>query len=470
MRDDQSGHPGVGGWPQVQPGEPSVAPDAEQPLVEPDGYVYDAYGYAHPVYGGYVYDEQGNAYPVESLVTQTTGEMPPVAASPSDPYTYDRFAPVDPTRWGFHEVEGAAEVASRSELRGRRRRRTGITLAVCLALFLGVGWYVYTEVLPSFRDSGVTLAADDYPGPGTGSVEVVINQGDAGQTIARTLLEAGVVKSTEAFVRAYAANPDATSIQHGTYKLLKEMKAADAVEWLLDRNNRIELRVTIPEGFTVAQILKVASSKTQIPLEDFEKAAENPRDLGVPKGVKHLEGWLFPATYTVEPGDTAEDVLSAMVAKTRRELEKLDVPEDEWETVLIKASLVEREMKHDEDRGKAARAIENRLAADMRLEIDATVAYGLGKSGLELTSEDLRSDNPYNTRRFKGLPPSPIGSPGLASIKAVLDPPEGPWLFWVTVNLDTGETLFAETYEEHLKNEELLRQWLAENPVSSDEG
>lgn len=477
MRNDETGALGSGGWPQVhrgdeQPGGPSLATEG---LVEPDGYVYDAQGYAHPVYGGYVYDDEGNAYPIESLVTNSpaTGEQPPVASTPSDPFTFDRYAAVDPsTQWAFGEGDGSGG-GSRQDAKERRRRRSGIALAISLVLFVVVGWYAYSELLPSLRPAPTTetVAADDFPGPGTGSVEIVIEAGDVGAKIGATLEAAGVVKSSEAFTRAYAANPDAVGIQHGTYAMQLEMSGAGAVEWLLDRDNKIELRVTIIEGHTVAQILKTIASKTSIPIEDLEAAAESPRKLGVPKGAKkQLEGWLFPATYTVEPGDTATDILSAMVAQMRTQLSKLEVPQDDWETVLNKASLIEREVNRDEYRGKAARAIENRLDTGMTLGIDATLAYGLGKSGLDLTKDDLASDHPYNTRKHGGLPPTPIGAPGLSAIKAVIDPPEGPWVYWVTVNLQTGETLFAETLTEHNENRAKLNAWIEENgmPDSGD--
>ena len=464
-RDDETRSTG-GGWPQVQWADGTDAstdassPEASTPdgLVQPDGYIYDAEGYAHPVYGGFVYDTDGNAYPIETLVPQPA--LPPDTVP--DPAQHAEPRP----DWGFGGEGDGGRVASRQEVKARRRRRSTIALAVSFALVLGAGWFVYNHVLPMFETQTpeVEVAADDFPGPGSGSVEIVVEPGDVGAAIGKTLEDAGVVASAAAFTRAYAANPESTGIQHGTYSMLLEMNAADAVERLLDRANRVELRVTIPEGYTVEQILRVASARTQIPLEDFEAAAEEPRDRGVPRGnTRQLEGWLFPATYTVEPGDTAEDILDAMVAKTISELERLEVPEDDWEDVLNKASLVEREVNRDADRGMAARAIENRLEKGMTLGIDATLAYGLGKSGLELTTADLQSDHPYNTRTQPGLPPTPIGSPGLASIEAVIDPPEGPWEYWVTINLLSGETVFAETYAEHLENVALLEAWIQEN-------
>jgi UPF0755 protein len=140
------------------------------------------------------------------------------------------------------------------------------------------------------------------------------------------------------------------------------------------------------------------------------------------------------------------------------------VPQDQWATVLNKASLVEREARLPEDRPKVARAIENRLAKELTLDVDSAVAYGLNKPGTGLTTADMQdASNLYNTYKHLGLPPTPIASPGAASIDAVLAPAEGDWLFWVAVNLDTGETLFATTYDDHLANVELLREWQAEN-------
>src|SRR5690606_27991949 len=144
------------------------------------------------------------------------------------------------------------------------------------------------------------------------------------------------------------------------------------------------------------------------------KLGKDPQDFGVPKGVDRLEGWLFPATYTFEPDITAKKAIQTMVDQTIKELDKLKVPKADREDVLIKASLVEREAGREEDRPKMASVIENRLEHDWTLGIDASVAYGLDKSGLDLTKSELNSkDNPYNTRVLLGLPPTPISSPGL---------------------------------------------------------
>lgn len=361
-----------------------------------------------------------------------------------------------------------SEREQRERRRRKRRRRTVLALVLSVGLVGGAGYAVWTLAGPLFDFSGSGTQTADYPGPGVGSVQVEIPAGATGTEMARILHEADVVASERAFTRAFAANSAAAGIQPGTYELAMQMSAADAVTALLDPDRRVQMRVTIPEGRQLSQILETLSSKTAIPVEDFEAALADSEALGLPAEAEgSYEGWLFPATYTFEPGTTPAEMLSTMIAQMVAVLDERGVAPEDRKTVLTKASLVEREAPdNDEARTKMARAIENRLARDMRLQIDAAVAYGLGKSGTELTREDISSEateNPYNTYAHTGLPPTPIASPGVTAIDAVLNPADGPWVFWVTVNLDTGETRFAETYDEHLENEALLRQWQAEN-------
>jgi UPF0755 protein len=142
------------------------------------------------------------------------------------------------------------------------------------------------------------------------------------------------------------------------------------------------------------------------------------------------------------------------------------VSEEEWHTVLTKASLVQAEARYDDDFGKVARVIENRLAGvgteggqPMPLQFDSTISYVTGKSTVSTTTEDRQTANPYNTYLNTGLTPTPINSPGDHAITAVLSPTPGPWLFFVTVNTETGETRFAETYAEHQENVKAWQDW-----------
>lgn len=353
----------------------------------------------------------------------------------------------------------------RTQERKHRRRRSITVLALALVLVGGAAFVVWSIVGGLFEGGGGSEAGvSDYPGPGTGEVQVVVASGDTGGAIGQTLHDAGVVATVKAFTTAYAANPSAVSIQPGTYALQQQMKASDAVTALLDPANRVSNRVTIPEGYTASQVYQRIYEITAIPVEDLQAAAADPAAIGLPAEANGaVEGWLYPATYEVEPGSTAAGVLSQMVAQTVSVLTSKGVAQDQWETVLNKASIVEREGKRPEDLPKIARVIENRLASDWLLQIDAIVAYGLGKSGTELTYADTIQAqppyNPYNTYKVPGLPPTPISNPGSAAIDAVLTPADGPWYFWVTVNLDTGETKFAVTNDEHNEYVDELRAW-----------
>ena len=356
--------------------------------------------------------------------------------------------------------------AKQQRERKRRRRRSIWVLIVAILMVAGAA-YVVVELMGGLFQGGGSAdsGVEDYSGVGHGAVEVVIKPGDTGADMAQTLVDAGVVATTKAFNDAFAANPQAASIQPGTYNMLLEMPASDAVIALLNPSSRVSFNVTIPEGLTKGQIATKISEKMAIPVEEVNAAIADPAAIGLPAEANgDAEGWLFPATYDIEPDATAASVLTQMTAQTVAVLTQKGVPQDQWATVLNKASMVEREARLPEDRPKVARAIENRLAKEMPLSVDSSVAYGLGKPGTGLSTADTQdANNPYNTYKHLGLPPTPIASPGVASIDAVLAPAEGDWLFWVTVNLDTGETLFATTYDDHLANVALLRAWQEEN-------
>ncbi|WP_435735846.1 endolytic transglycosylase MltG [Cellulosimicrobium sp. PMB13] len=361
----------------------------------------------------------------------------------------------------------SAERARRAakKRKARRRRRAAIVVLVSLLVVGGAG-YVISQNVTSLFGFDNPLEAKDFEGPGTDPVDVVIEPGSTGRDMGAALVDAGVVASTAAFVEAFEANPSAGTIQPGTHTLLKGMSAEYAVARLVANDSRVETKITIPEGWTVERVLAQTSSVTGIPVEELQAAMADTAATGLPAEANgNYEGWLYPTTYVLEPDETtALGVIQRMVSQTVLELDGLGVPAADRQTVLTKASLIEREAKHDEDRPKMARVIENRLAVGERLGIDAAVAYGAGKSGEDLTRDDLAdTSNPYNLRALTGLPPGPIASPGKASVEAVLNPEPGDWMFWVTVNLDTGETIFTETYAEHQVYEQQLKQWLEEN-------
>ncbi|MFC8798574.1 endolytic transglycosylase MltG [Promicromonospora sp. NPDC057138] len=356
--------------------------------------------------------------------------------------------------------------STRRAQRKRRRNRHGrslVVLLVALVLVGGSGYAIWMN-LDSLMGLTTPLESKDFPGPGGDQVNVEIPEGATGTAMGEELYEAGVVASVPAFTAAFEANPESVLIRPGTHTMLEGMPARDAVA-LLVKNETADLQLTIPEGYTADQIVDRAVQVTGLPAEDFAAALKRPGKIGLPKGADgDVEGWLYADTYMVKPNDTAAGLLSQMVERTTSLLRQKEVPTADWEQVLTKASLVEREGFKAEDKPKIARAIENRLDDDMRLEIDAAVAYGAGKPGTELTNADRdNTKNPYNTYRHTGLPPGPIANPGEVAIDAVLKPASGDWKFWVTVNLDTGETKFATDFEEHQRNVDELRAWEAAN-------
>jgi UPF0755 protein len=347
---------------------------------------------------------------------------------------------------------------------GRRRGRRGpitvaLSLVVLAALVLGIG----VGGMALWRTINPT--AEDYAGTGSGSVDIRVNEGDSLRAIGGTLVEADVIASADPFEDAAKADPSATGIQPGVYSLRLHMSGKAALDLLLDPASRQLTKVTVPEGLTVTQTLQRVADGSGLPLDQLQAAAADPVALGLPayaNGV--LEGFLFPATYDIDPDQTAADVLGAMVARTDQVLTDLAIPVDQRLTALTKASMVQAEAGSVEDMGKVARVLENRLADGMPLQLDTTVNYANGKSGLTTTAEDRANPSPYNTYLHPGLPPGAIDNPGEEALRAVLAPTPGDWRFFVVVDPDSGDTRFAATAAEHQQNVLLFQQWLQDHP------
>ena len=350
---------------------------------------------------------------------------------------------------------------------GRRpRKRRGWIPALLVLLLIGGGLY-YAGSYGFAKLKAQFAAAPDYPGPGSGSVIFEVKKGDSVAAMGRGLRKADVVKSVDAFVEAAGKEPRSSSIQVGFYQLKKHMKSSDAVAVLVRPDNMIQTTVTVPEGSRASSIVTAIAKKTDFRKAQLERLLEQPGRLGLPASAKgNPEGYLYPATYVVTPDMSALDLLRQMVAKTVSVEKDLDLETKAAaagmtpEEVLTTASILEFEASRDEDYPKVARAIYNRLDKGMALQSDATVAYANDKSGTVYTSDAERAlDSPYNTYKNTGLPPGPIGSPGEKTIQAALNPSSGDQLFWVVVNLRTGETRYADSYANHLKNVARFRKY-----------
>ena len=356
------------------------------------------------------------------------------------------------------------------ERRQRKRRRHWLTSLVIVITLVAVGVLGY-KAIGIMRDASAQAThAEDYKGEGEGEVTVTIPEGASGADIGDILQSKGVVASGKAFTNAAKNNPKGNTIQPGTYKLKKKMSANSALQALLDPESKGDHTLTIPAGVSkqiVKDRLKKVGSFTD---EQIEAAYADSAAIGLPaEAGGNVEGWLAPGTYDVTENATPKDLVKKMVSQTVTQLKELQVPKEDYQKVLTKASIVEREVNSERYYGQAARVIENRLSqtdgeTHGLLQMDSTVQYGLGRyGGIPTEAETQDANNPYNTYVHKGLPPGPIGSPGEAAVKAVLNPPAGSWLYFVTVNLETGETLFASTSEEQKANTKKLNDYCSKN-------
>jgi len=333
-----------------------------------------------------------------------------------------------------------------------------------ITIFALVGALALTAFIfrHEIRNLSETVSGAEYSGDGSAVVKIVISKGDVGTDVAKKLVSADVTKSYDITLRAiYSRNP---TFFPGTYQLPSKISAAKAISYLTDPANSIVNRVTIREGLRLGKVFQLLSKATGISLSDFESASKNLKSFGIPKAAPSLEGYLFPATYDLDPAYNATQILSLLVDRTKEQLVSDGVPKPKWHKVLTLASIIQSEARQSQDFYKVSRVFKNRLKVGMPMQSDATVSYGVGGATVETSNSDRNDPNPYNTYLHTGLPIGPISGPGATAIDAALNPAPGSWLYFVTVNLDTGETLFTTTYAEHERAVALWRKWMRENP------
>lgn len=357
--------------------------------------------------------------------------------------------------------------AGRQPGRKHHRLRLFVVLGIIFGLLVGSGVTAAIFFQPELKKVvSLVLPSADYTGNGSGTVFFTIREGDTGLSISRNLNDAGVTASADGFYTLLLNQKPAVVFEPGVFRLAKRMSNKAALTALVAPRNRVEYRVTIPEGSTEAQIFALVSSRTGIPLSDFQNAAANPIAFGLPSQAKSLEGFLFPATYNFNPGVSATAIIQTMVARMNQALASAGVSTaDRWNTVVL-ASIVQSEARISSDFPKVARVFVNRLAAGWPLQSDATVNYGSGSTGKVTTTDAARADasNPYNTYVHPGLPIGPISNPGQVAINAAVNPVAGPWMYFVTWNLATGETIFSTTHAEQDAAVQKWQQWMKENP------
>ena len=346
--------------------------------------------------------------------------------------------------------------------------KSGISkLVIGLLSIALIGGVLVVANMDWLRDQYQKLTALDYQGSGVGEVVVRIEPGEDGYAVAKKLFEAGVVRDVDSFYRVLLEkNP---IFYPGSFTLKLQMSNESALAAVTDQSNILSFQVTIPEGYRAVQIFNEVSRITGIPAEDLRLAAEDLAAYGIPEEAPTIEGYLFPDTYSFDLEVTAEEIIRIMVTRMELALSDAGVPKEDWHEVLTLASITQREAKQEADFYKVARVFANRVEVGMPLETDPTIAYSYDGTDMSKASRAEQLAYGYNTYLVSGLPPGPISSPGELAIDATLNPVPGEWLFFVTIDLKTGETKFSKTLAEHESWIPLLRQWERENPDWYDE-
>lgn len=348
--------------------------------------------------------------------------------------------------------------------------RGAFAVLLAFAVLIGGGWFVYSKIDEAY--TAFTTPDDDFVGEGGEAVEVVIPRGAGVTQIGDILYEAGVVKSVRKFRSQAQSSGRANEIQAGRFQLKKELPAEQALLMLLDPANVKRIWITFPEGTTVEEQQRRIIRELGVSEEAMAAAAEDRADLGLPSWAgDSLEGFLFPARYDVQEPIEPAAILKTQVDQFKRIAERASI-EERSESLgqsaldsLTIASIIEGEVHDPDYQPLVAAVIYNRLEEGMPLQMDSTVHYIFGRDGgVTTTAEQRESDSPYNTYKVKGLPPGPINNPGETAINAALSPADSNALYFVTVDLDTGETRFAETLEEHNENVKVFQQYCRDNP------
>ncbi len=348
-------------------------------------------------------------------------------------------------------------------------------LAVILALSVLVfgGYFVWDRASTFLAGVG---EVPDYAGPGKARVTVTIPEGASLNDMGLVLVKAEVVKSTKAWDAAVRAEPRATSVQPGRYLMQTQIPARDALNLLINPGeSRVRSQFTIPEGLRLSAQVTALVKGTKIKKSAYTEALDNPKSLGLPGYAKNRpEGFLFPDTYELTADATATSTLKQMVTQYKAVADDIGLESDAKKLkrspydVLIVASIIEREVNQPQYRAKVAQVLYNRLDAGMELGLDSTVIYAEKLKTNTTTAKDRASKSRYNTYRYEGLPPGPISAPGKSALQAAANPEKGDWLYFVTVNFDTGETKFASDEAGFLKIRDEFVRYCRANPGTCD--
>ncbi len=347
--------------------------------------------------------------------------------------------------------------------RNRKRRwPTRIAVVGGFLVFITVVAFLASKGVDWFNErSAETTSTSVGHGP---VVKVIVNPGMSATEIGKLLEQKGVVDSAAEFVDLVKSRDSENDLRPGNYEFYDDQKLVEVVDMLERGASTANLKETIREGLAISQVAAQLDKEGTISGETYAELAAKPEEFLLPEvggtqpKVETLEGLLFPSTFFLMEGDGAMELIGAQLAAFTSKTAGLS-----WKNastlgltpyeIVIVASLIEKEVNVADERAKVAAVIYNRLEADMTLGIDATVRYAVNKWTGALTGEDLLVKSPYNTRVVKGLPPTPICSPGVAAIEAALKPADVDYLYYVLQDAD-GHHFFTASYDEFLQAKE----------------
>jgi UPF0755 protein len=314
-----------------------------------------------------------------------------------------------------------------------------VVLAPLAVLLAGSVWQLYV---------------DRHGPPPDGERHFIIVKHQNANEIARALEKEGIIVSSERFLTWIRRWNMDRRIQSGKFSFERPHTLFQVI-WKLVHSFAFVEKITVPEGLDMKRTARLFT-RLGIPEERFLERCRDPaliRDLGL--HVDNLEGYLFPDTYRFMHGSGAEKVIRTLVRRFFQVIESIEVTRSLiYKTTglnqgLIIASLVEKETRYLPERARVASVFWNRLKKGWRLDSDVTVRYALDKWDALLTRDDLKIRSPYNTRRYKGLPPGPICSPGASALRAAFFPERSEWMFFIASGEENGASLFSKTLEQH---------------------
>lgn len=327
---------------------------------------------------------------------------------------------------------------------------------VIIFIFAFIGFKIYSDA--------VKIIKQPFMG-NSGTITIEVNNGDSLNKVINSLYSEDKIANSylvKWYIKKQKLN---TNIKPGKYTVNQTVSLESFVNMLNEGKYNINAaKVTIPEGYNVEDIASLLEEKGVIGKEEFIKEC---KEYELPSYIKTdskrkyaLEGYLFPDTYEFIKGMKGKEIIDVMIKNFEKNIQDIEkksntvIDKQEIDKIIIKASIVEREAQHKDERATIASVINNRLEKKMKLQMDATVEYALGEHKTIYSYKDIAVESPYNTYVVEGLPIGPIGNPGKASIAAVINPDNTDYLYYVSIFDGTGKHFFTNNYKKFLEYKE----------------